>query len=168
MPNPMMKVWMTEHGPVEMRLGHVVTFNKKAAVRGIAPAGAKAELGFWHNDYSSLVGMIALDPEYIDGWGDLDGEVDNERGWWMEMEELIAISNINVKGDMVVSKNHKFKDIELKDMECTLLSYIDNTKLAFVEFDKNIGGCSADGLGRRGHCIAVPTNILQMAKTAKA
>ena len=167
---PNMKLLQHEGDNIEIRLGEILTLNTRAQSAGVGQAGSKVEIFMWHYDYAHLVGLRAYEPEYMPGWNDLEGEVGDEQGWWMEMPDLMRYTNIVRPRQMVVSKNHMFKGKELKDMPCKFLAYIQKTKLSFVEFEEDIGGCSADGLGRRGHCIAVPTNILKTepAKKLKA
>jgi hypothetical protein len=37
----------------------------------------------------------------------------------------------------------------------------------FVEFEEDVNGCSADGLGRAGYCVAVNTKVLTKKKRVK-
>ena len=43
----------------------------------------------------------------------------------------------------------------------TLLAHMDDGRFCFVEFNKNIGGGSADGLGKDGHCLLLPRDVLK-------
>lgn len=158
----------TENGIVRIWLGQLLTLNIKAPKYCSVPAGSKVEIYSWHYDDPDVVGIVAVDPEYHNQWGDLDGEVDEGAGWWLGAKELIAISDLSgTVGRMIIKESHKFKSTELKGLECQVLANVDRTKLVFVEFEQDIGGCSADGLGRRGHCITVPRKILKpVEKTA--
>ncbi len=53
-----------------------------------------------------------------------------------------------------------FRQKELKGMLCKFIAITDSN-IAFVEFKENINGGSVDGLGKTGHCIPVPSKLLQ-------
>lgn len=162
------KMIMTaEYGPVKIQIGDIVTFNFRAKSEGIAQPGMRAEIFCWHPEsVNNIIGLRAYDPEYIFGWANLEGEVEDEKGWWIESDTLIFVTDIAERnvGNYVVSNKHEFRGQDLKGKECKLLAHIHNTDLAFVDFGEDIGGCAADGLGIRGHCLAVPTKILQRVK----
>ena len=61
----------------------------------------------------------------------------------------------------LVNQKYKFKGRNLEGEDCIILKPCCNGKNCFVEFEHNIGGGGADGTGKFGHCIVVPTEILK-------
>lgn len=61
---------------------------------------------------------------------------------------------------MVISKDMNFKGRNLKGMKCQFLIEVDSDT-AFVELEEDVGGCSADGFGKTGHCVVVNKGILE-------
>jgi len=56
--------------------------------------------------------------------------------------------------------------VELGGKPCRMLAGLDDGTV-FVEFNEDVNGCSADGLGKAGHCVAVKTKILTKKKRVK-
>lgn len=108
-----------------------------------------------------LIGLYSPDSR-IDGWGDLDGDVSEYRGWWIRADELeLCIEDSNIIYEVV--KPLEYKGQDLKGKTCRILTYMRDGQ-AFVEFDEDVHGCSADGLGKSGHCIAVNCKVLAPQK----
>lgn len=146
--------------------GDGVTFNDNA--RGIChgPSGLKVtirkiqDLG---NTYKTI-GLHSPN-QRVEDWHDLDGEVGHCRGWWIranDLEKCIQESN----DEYIIDKLIEHRGIQLKDKRCLVLGHLDNG-LVFVEFKENVNGCSADGLGKAGHCVAVKSDILTKKKREK-
>lgn len=148
-----------------LSIGDTITLNSRAHKAGVAPAGSIVELYCWHWDDPQLIGLRAVKPEYHENWGDLDEDLPTGTGWWIHPHDLSNMADIIDTSVKYVSVPLKFKGRELKGMECKILSYIEKTPLVFAEFNIDIGGCSADGLGKRGHCIAIKKSILRDAKS---
>lgn len=169
MPNT--KMIMTHmYGPVKVSIGDIVTFNHTAVSRGVVPnPGYRAEVFCWHWDHADLVGLRAYDPEYIEGWNDLDEEVEEEQGYWLEMDILVDVTDIAKRANprYIIRHDINFKGLSLKGRECKLLARIQNTELSFIDLGEDVGGCSADGLGPRGHCIAIPHKSLEHVNEKK-
>jgi hypothetical protein len=142
-------------------IGQYVRLSTKAQDRGIGPRGNMVQLYEMHPDADDTIGLFSDSP--IPGWGDLDGEVDDGHGWYVGIRDLDWIIEISEGKPKIISHNFEFNGVQLKGMDCKFLSILENTKenLAFVEFNEDIGGCSADGLGKRGHCVAVPRKIIK-------
>ena len=139
--------------------GDKVMLNRIASDNGICPPGTIVELFMWHPEHEDTVGVYSNSP--ISNWHDLDGEVPSRRGWWLTVGELAMYIDFISEKVQVVAKDFEFNGISLKDKECRVLASIERTGLVFVEFDEDIGGCSADGLGKRGHCAAIPQKFLK-------
>jgi hypothetical protein len=58
-----------------------------------------------------------------------------------------------IKTDVIVKKRN------LKGLRCEIITQLEDGNY-FVEFEEDVGGCSCDGLGRRGHCIVVSAHSL--------
>lgn len=101
----------------------------------------------------------------ISNWGDLDGEVESERGWWIgasSLEKGIQMYD----GEYEVGIDLEQRGVNLKGKPCRMLASLDNGTV-FVEFDEDVNGCSADGLGKTGHCVALKTEVLVKKKREK-
>ena len=168
---PETRVFTVEnYGMVKLSLGDLITFNAAARKFLGALPGWKAEIACWNHGHSDVVGLRAYEPEdYISGWGDLDGVVDDEQGYWIRIKDLVEITNslTHLAVKYTIRHDIDFKGIKLAGRECEFLSHIDQTKLVFVDLGEDIGGCSADGLGPRGHCIAIPFKALEPVKDKK-
>lgn len=146
-------------------MGNIITFNAAGQEAGIAPRGSKAQLYMWYDEDQTVIGLCATNPSQISGWGDLDGEVGEYQGWWIGLVDLHNCIELKDTAKKYICKPIEFSGIDLKGKECVILTSIDKSGLVFVEFSENIGGCSADGLGKRGHCIAVPYGVLKNLKS---
>jgi len=60
-----------------------------------------------------------------------------------------------------VNADVQHKKHSLKGMKCTLLRDIGHGEYSFVELEEDVGGGSADGLGKSGHCVLVPAESLK-------
>ena len=158
----MPKLIMLNHKVYE--LGDMVTLNEEGERRGIGPAGLMVQLYDWHPDEHKVIGLYCEDS--LSNWGTLDGEVSDQHGWWINIDELdICVVNPNKNRSVkIINKSLNIGGIELKGKECKLLCPIQNTDMVFVEFNEDVNGCSADGLGKRGYCLGVPTNVLKDVK----
>lgn len=65
--------------------------------------------------------------------------------------------------DLYVSGNFVFRGRNLKGMSCKKLAILRNGDF-FVEMEEDIGGCSCDGLGKTGHCIAISRKLVSEKK----
>ena len=148
-----------------------IKLNAFAEDEGIAPEGTtpivyKIQRVF-NGEYDD--DQIALyNQDYkIDGWHDLDGQVDSGRGRWFGATELGQYIDVP-DGQVVINKDINFKGRNLKGMKCQFLIEV-GADTAFVELEEDVGGCSADGFGKAGHCVVVNRGILKLnRKESKA
>jgi len=110
-----------------------------------------------------LFGITPENGRAVKGWHDLDGRLNKENGYYVEVAHLTKCFN---RGpiDMVVNKNFPFRKKNLKDMRCKVISPMPGSAESLVEFTENVGGCGADGLGKGGHCLIVPNDALSPVK----
>jgi hypothetical protein len=101
----------------------------------------------------------------VDQWGDLDGEVENRKGWWINKDNLAKCVS-GWGGTYEVSVKLEHRGVNLKGKSCRMLAGLDDGTV-FVEFEEDVNGCSADGLGKTGHCVAVNTKLLTKKKREK-
>lgn len=109
-----------------------------------------------------LIGIVS--ERKHSGWGDLDGQVSSNTGTWLDEENFFRFFIIEPKPTMVISKSHKFRKLELEGMKCIVLSPLPKGNGSMVEFEKNVGGCGGDGLGKAGHCLIIPNGKLAKSK----
>jgi hypothetical protein len=58
------------------------------------------------------------------------------------------------------------RGVNLEGKPCHMLAGLEDGTV-FVEFEEDVNGCSADGLGRAGYCVAVNTKVLTKKKRVK-
>ena len=148
--------------------GDTITFNDDAQGICYGPRGLTVEIKYIQqassNTRSSSVGLYSPH-QRIDGWSDLDGDVGHHRGWWINSDALAkCIQESDAK--YTVSKAVEHHGVQLKDKSCLMLAHLDDG-LIFVEFEEDVNGCSADGLGKAGHCVALKSNVLTKKKRVK-
>ena len=96
-------------------------------------------------------------------WHNLDGMLPSRAGYYIREKHLIDAFT-RVSDTMFISKPFSFKRRDLKNMKCKTISPMPGGKEMVVEFDEDVGGCGADGLGKAGHCLVVPNNVLMPIK----
>ena len=101
-----------------------------------------------------LVGL-RNDSRQIDGWGNLDGLVAPHTGVWIAIKDLSKYTEI-LENTIEITGDFTFKGKNLKGKKGKLLHENQSTGETFIEFDEHIMGGAADGLGKAGHCAAVP------------
>ena len=98
-------------------------------------------------------------------WGDLNGICPGGHGIWLSANFFIKnFIHSEFGKKMQIGGEFIFKRRNLKGKNCMLISKLPNSRVAFVEFDEDIDGCSADGLGKAGRCALVPYKILEKVK----
>lgn len=97
--------------------------------------------------------------EYKDGWHDLEGEVEEGHGWFFNDEEVKKYFKFKTK--ITIISDFEFKKINLKGLKGRILAVVDRSNHLLVELEKNIGGSSGDGLGKRGHCLIVDKKLIK-------
>jgi hypothetical protein len=144
----------------------MITLNGQAPGICHAPAGLKVKIKFITKSIGGgyTIGIYSHNKK-ISEWGDLDGEVGSRRGWWIGAGDLAHCLE-DTSGDFVVDKPLKHLGTDLTGKKCRILAQFDNGSV-FVEFDEDIAGCSADGLGKAGHCVAVSPGILAQKRRKK-
>jgi len=148
-------------------LGDTITFTKQARSICHAPNGLSVEIKFITVNSNGKYSVGLYSPhQKVEEWSDLDGEVGSRRGWWIDAISLEKCIE-NLGGEFVIDKPLEHRGINLKGKLCRMLAHPDNGTI-FVEFNEDISGCSADGLGKAGHCVAVKSNILTKKKRKKS
>jgi len=108
-----------------------------------------------------LFGIKTLSGERFPEWHDLEGNLYDGNGYFVGKDIVRSCFTPTASaGSMVIAKAFKFRRQDLKDMKCRIISPMPGSSESIVEFDEDIGGCGADGLGKSGHCLVVPNEIL--------
>ena len=145
--------------------GDTVTFNSKAKSTCHGPEGLKVVIHRIRGGGSSVVIGLYSPDQRIEAWADLDGDVPHHKGWWISADVLlqsIVCHNTNYER----ARPFKYHGTDLKGKPCRMLASLDNGTV-FVEFEEDVNGCSADGLGKSGRCVAVDNNVLAIRKREK-
>ena len=103
------------------------------------------------------IGIIA--DERSDHFHTLDGMAPERKGYWLTLEEAFAyLDLVQLKQQYIIS-DVIYRKTNLKGMKCNIISSIGENDY-MVELEEDIGGSSGDGMGKKGHCIPVPTKIV--------
>lgn len=103
-------------------------------------------------------------PQPIDSWGNLDGETDSRRGLWVDLGYFITNFDLNMNKRVIIKGKFVFRRKNLEGMECRTVGMLPDGNSSFVEFGEYVDGCSADGLGKAGHCAIIPHEHLKAVK----
>ena len=98
----------------------------------------------------------------LKSWGDLNGQTASGHGLWLSIEVVDKYFKLDHVGRKMVIKNKfMFKRKDLRGKTCKIVGNLPNSKITFVELQEHIDGCSADGLGKAGHCILISQEHLK-------
>lgn len=139
--------------------GDTITLNERAPSVCHATSGATVQIRKIRFDTPALVGLYSK--EGFNKWSDLDGDVKPGHGWWIPTDRLEVCIEDCSGYEVINDINHKGTD--LKGKHCYIVGRLEDGSV-FVEFGEDVGGCSADGLGKAGHCIALSAKVLVKKK----
>lgn len=134
----------------------------------VRSTGRASENGICNNDWIFTVYTITHDDDIliglystrrVKGWADLDGQVPRRQGFWASVDCIIDNFEL-IRNDHVINGDVTFRGKQLNGMRCKVLHIDKRSHDAFVEVEKDVGGGSADGNGRSGHCVVVPSDRL--------
>jgi hypothetical protein len=156
-------------GAVVVAIGDTFATTEKAAHEGHGNEGdiVRVKVIKERNDSDNrfLIGLVSEIPN--GNWSNLDGAVAPGHGYYFRRRELFSYFVPIIMERMMINDSYTFRKLELQGMECNMLAFLPDGKSVFVEFDKDVGGCASDGLGKAGHCLAVPKEILKKVKKVK-
>jgi hypothetical protein len=138
-----------------IRVGDRLRGNYSAPERGL---GREGDLVTVVQIQNNMVGLRS--EKRLEGWGDLDGTLPQRQGYWAT-RDCIHDNFELVESKFIVNADVQYKKHSLKGMRCTLLRDIGHGEHSFVELEKDVGGGSADGLGKSGYCVLVPAGSLK-------
>lgn len=152
-----MKEHITVMG-VEIRINDKLIANKYAQENGICRCGDIVEVKSFLFDKFTFIGLY--NSRKIKSWSDLDGAVPQGHGLWQNAKHIFnSFELINQK--KIITTDFNFKKRNLKGMRCKVVHYDYSREQSFVEFEEDIGGGGADGLGKMGHCVVLPSELLE-------
>lgn len=150
-----------------IRVGDILIANQHARDRGICDSGTKVTVQHIKRcDGEVIIGLRSFSS--ISGWHDLDGMLSEPGyGYWAHTQSLT--DNFEpTNEEYTVGADYSYKGRNLLGMHCKRVVMNTMPGVVFVQMDEDIGGGSADGQGKNGHCIPVPTDVLRSyKKTAK-
>lgn len=80
----------------------------------------------------------------------------------LDTKTLVKWFNVELAGPMEINCHYLFRKQNLKGMKCRVLALLDRRDV-IVELEKDVGGNSADGIGKRGHCIPIKKEFLTVS-----
>ena len=108
-------------------------------------------------DNSFTLGIYS--DEYKSGWHDLEGHTEDGHGWFFEDEEVRKYFKFRTK--VLIISDFEYKKENLKGLKGRIIAIIDKSDHLLVELEKNVGGSSGDGLGKKGHCLMVNRKLVK-------
>lgn len=146
-------------GDILLRVGDKLRSTDAAFGNGICPPGRLVTVNTINEDNDEVV-VGLYSSRRISDWGTLDDRVPNKQGLWANRDCII--DNFEpLRNDHVITGDETHRGRSLKGMACTVLHVDGTTGNAFVELDEDIGGNSADGIGKKGHCTVVNKNSVE-------
>lgn len=142
-------------------VGDKIRSKRQAVENEVCGENLMCEVKIIRDDGPMLIGLESS--IRVRGWHDLDGLTKNGHGFWATRDCLLDNFEL-LSANYTISEDLEFKGHNLKGMNCKVIHISDRIGSAFVEVDKDIGAGSADGMGRRGRCVAVPLNRLTRVK----
>lgn len=136
--------------------------NKHAQANGVCKCGEIVEVKSFLIGERIIVGLYSN--HHIKNWSDLDGAVPVGQGLWLDSKFLFNSFDL-IHQEKIVSTDFNFKKRNLRGMRCKVVHYDNKRKQSFVEFEENVGGGGADGLGKMGHCVVLPSEFLDNINT---
>ena len=151
-------------GDKRIHIGDMLRSNVNAAENGICNPNMTFTVRAIKDDGELVVGLYS--PLRLSRWGDLDGRVPRRQGFWASRDCILDNFDL-IRNDHVIAGEESFKGTSLNGERCKVLHIDNRSSMAFVELDKNVGGGSADGIGRHGHCVVVNSKSLTKCKQEK-
>jgi hypothetical protein len=150
---------------VRYKKGDVFSVNRRGAERGFGPVGAVLSI--------FTVKMDGDDPSYgifsekhNNNFHDLGGLVESGHGYWFSSRDIHEGLN-PYNQSFVISSDFEFRGKNLKGLAARRIQHLSNADHSLVEVEKDVGGGSGDGLGKKGRCIVVPNKILKEKSNKK-
>jgi len=153
-------------GDVLLTTGMTVRANMYAEESEIAPEGLKPVIyRIAKEGHTAVIGLYHPHGKVRDySWGDLDGEVEAHCGYWITLEGFLECFELpDCRAEVVADVI--FKGRNLKGMKGKVVA---SGELMFVELEEDIGGCSADGLGKSGHCVALNPKEIKLGSNYRS
>jgi len=136
--------------------------NELSFGNGVCHVGTEVVVKKLKQSHSTFVGVEAIGKSVVN-WGNLEGDTPPGKGWYFTTETFIENFTL-LKSNFVVANGTKFNGVDISGMKCRLLSKSKLLRCAFVELECNVGGGSADGGGRTGHCVPLPESAIVSCK----
>jgi len=128
----------------------------------LIPAGVYTIVAISKNRSGSIEDVGIRSEQPLPYWGNLSGKVPDKHGLWVTIDFIYEyFTPVNSAYKAAIKDTFMFKKKDLKGKPCKVVGNLSNSKIAFIELQENVDGCSADGLGKAGHCILIPKKHLK-------
>lgn len=151
-------------GGRQIREGDKFRITKNGEVNGFGFAGETITVLRIYDNHT--IGIVS--ERYNPSWGDLDGKVEPGYGYYINPESFRDNNFEQPNSQYMVTAEYKYNELDLKGKTCKMLYVTRDRNTSFVEFEDNVGGGGCDGLGKHGHCIAMPSSLLSVISAKKA
>lgn len=161
---------ITKDGVVEVRLGDKIRLNQEGEAARLGSSGDEARVTSLHMQGSyvmdSMVELVRTGGPH-ENWGNLRESVTDGMGLHMYLADVLRCFDFHAfPKELCIDKDLMFRGKNLKGLKCKFLHRFKSGD-SFVEFEEDIGGCSCDGLGKKGRCIVVNRSSLNERKKSK-
>lgn len=148
-----------------LSFGDRLVSNANSGNNGICPPNTEVTV----RNFRQMGGYTAVGVESRtshQGWTDLNGNCPPHKGLYLS--EATLIDNFELANKRyVIAHGTTFKGADISNMKCRLINKSESLKCVFVELEHNVGGGSADGCGKMGHCIPLPIDAVKLSNTKK-
>ena len=137
--------------------GDKLTLNRRAEVDGFGTRGDTATIKEIIQNSGENTVIVVVKDQAHSSWRrghTLKFGINNLRRYFTIDSQL---------KELYVSGKFVYKGKDLRGKKCKPLAVVGNSDY-IVEFAEDIGGCSGDGLGKLGHCVAVDKKLLKSKK----
>lgn len=150
---------------VDVWLDQTVYLTKDGEEVGLGKEGDRAVVVdlIYNDDYEpghpheSYVTLCRDEPH--PNWGDGEGATEPGYGLLIVADNYTAYFTDKSHSRLQINEDVEFRGRNLKGMVGHPLTKFGRKEM-FLELDEDVGGCSCDGIGKRGHCVLVPRGAL--------
>ena len=155
-------------GDVIIYVGMHVKATAKAEKHGLAPEGLMPHIEKVVQQHPEPQVLLYTGGDAVRNfeWHDDSGRYEERSCFYVNLSQLANCFGIP-ENDATVSGNVVHRGRNLKGMKGKVIAgnRYKRDMYYFIELEEDVGGCSAYGLGKAGHCVAVNSKNVKMGKT---
>lgn len=150
---------------VKYSKGDEFAVNSRGAERGYGPVGTLFSIILVKTEGDKRRYGVSSERRNTN-FHDLGGQVKDGHGYWLTGSEILE--GLTPRNQVfVIASDFEFRGSNLKGLRTRRIQNLSNSNHSLVEVEKDVGGGSGDGLGKKGRCIVVPNKILKQTSNKK-